>query len=118
MNIVSKRAYEAAGQNDGCRILVDRLWPRGLSKSELHIDLWLPEIAPSVSLRKWFNHEPAKWPEFAARYLGELRENSQAVQRFNETARGHETVTLVYGAKDKEHNHAAVLLEFLQQQFR
>lgn len=118
MNIVSKRAYEAAGENDGCRILVDRLWPRGLSKDELQIDLWLPEIAPSTPLRKWFNHDPEKWAEFAARYLAELRANPQAVQRVDETARGHDTVTLVYGAKDKEHSHAVVLLDFLQRRFR
>ena len=118
MNITSKRAYKAVGKSDGCRILVDRLWPRGLSKSELPIDLWLPAIAPSTPLRKWFNHEPEKWPEFTTRYLEELRANSQAVQRLSETARGHATVTLVYGAKDKEHTHAAVLLDFLRQQLQ
>ncbi len=118
MNIASKRAYETAGKNDGCRILVDRLWPRGLSKGELPIDLWLPEIAPSTPLRKWFNHESEKWPEFKTRYLEELRANPQAVQRFKEAARGHETVTLVYGAKDKEHNHAVVLRDFLRQPFQ
>lgn len=118
MNITCKRAYDTAGENDGCRILVDRLWPRGLSKNALHIDLWLPEIAPSVSLRKWFNHEPAKWPEFSARYLEELGGNEQAVRRFNDAVRECETVTFVYGAKDKEHNHAVVLLDFLRRRFR
>lgn len=117
MNILRKRAYEAVGENDGCRILVDRLWPRGLAKSELHIDLWLPEIAPSVPLRKWFNHVPEKWSEFKTRYLEELHANNQAVQRVTEAARGCETVTLVYGAKDREHNHAVVLLDFLRQLF-
>ena len=118
MKIRGKRAYEAAEESDGCRILVDRLWPRGLSKGDLQVDVWLPEIAPSAALRKWFNHEPEKWPEFTTRYLEELRANPQAVQRFLETASGHAAVTLVYGAKDKEHNHAAVLLDFLRRHFQ
>ena len=115
MNIIIKRAYEAAEENDGYRILVDRLWPRGLSKEDLHLGLWLKEIAPSTSLRKWFHHEPEKWSVFKERYLEELRANPEAVQRFKETVSGHEVVTLVYGAKDREQNQAVVLREFLQQ---
>lgn len=115
MNITSKHAYEVAEKSDGCRILVDGVWPRGFSKEELRIDIWLKEIAPSASLRKWFNHEPEKWPVFKERYLEELRVNPQAVQRFNDAASGHEKVTLIYGAKDQEHNQAVVLLDFLRQ---
>lgn len=116
MRITIKRAYEAAEKNDGCRILVDRVWPRGLSREDLHMDLWLKEIAPSAPLRKWFNHEPEKWPAFKERYLEELRANPQAVQRLKDAAQGRETVTLVYGAKDTEHNQAVVLRDFLQYQ--
>ena len=115
MNIASKRAYDVAEKSDGYRILVDGVWPRGLSKEDLRIDIWLREIAPSASLRKWFNHEPEKWPVFKERYLEELRANPQAVQRFNDAARGYETVTLIYGAKDREHNQAVVLRDFLRQ---
>ncbi len=116
VNIAIKRAYEAAEKSDGCRILVDRVWPRGLSKEDLHIDLWLKEIAPSTALRKGFNHEPEKWAAFRERYLEELRANVQAAQRFNEVVRGHATVTLVYGAKDQGQNQAVVLRDFLRQQ--
>lgn len=107
-----KRAYEPYDPNDGFRILVDRLWPRGIEKHAAHIDLWLKEVAPSAELRKWFGHEPAKWEEFRKRYLVELKHNPEAVGMLAEHAR-HGVVTLVYGAKDEEHNQAVVLKEYL-----
>lgn len=113
MTIFLKRAYEPVEPSDGFRILVDRLWPRGVSKSSAYIDLWLKEIAPSTTLRKWFNHDPLKWEEFRDQYFLELRHNSEAVEQLTEHAcRG--VVTLVYGAKDKEHSHAVVLKEYLE----
>ena len=95
MNIAIKRAYEATEEGDGCRILVDRVWPRGLSKEDLHMDIWLKEIAPSTALRKRFNHEPEKWPEFKERYCVELQANAQAVQRLEGAVRGLGKITLV-----------------------
>lgn len=107
-----KRAYEAPAPGDGFRILVDRLWPRGVPRDAARIDLWFKDIAPSASLRTWFGHEPAKWPEFKERYFAELDDNPEAVERLQGHMR-QGTVTLVYGAKDKEHNHALALLEYL-----
>jgi uncharacterized protein YeaO (DUF488 family) len=112
MTIKLKRAYEPAKRGDGFRILVDRLWPRGVSKAAAQIDLWLKEIAPSPKLRKWFGHEPAKWDMFLDRYFRELDKNSDAVQQLLEHAR-RRTVTLVYGAKDEEHNDAVALKQYL-----
>ncbi len=107
-----KRAYDAPAPDDGMRILVDRLWPRGVSKSSARIDLWLKEIAPSTALRKWFGHDPAKWSRFHDRYFRELDENPEAVEKLLEQVhRG--TVTLVYAAKDQEHNDAVALREYL-----
>jgi len=108
-----KRAYEKPDLRDGTRILVDRLWPRGLTKRRAHIDLWLKEIAPSAGLRKWFAHDPAKWPEFQKRYREELRNNTSQVSILKtQLAKG--AATLVYSAKDEEHNDAVVLLAFLK----
>lgn len=107
-----KRAYEEPEPSDGFRILVDRLWPRGVSKDAARIDLWLKDIAPSTSLRKWFGHESTKWPEFKDRYFAELDNNPGAVEQLAGHMR-QGTVTLVYGAKDKEHNDAVALLEYL-----
>jgi uncharacterized protein YeaO (DUF488 family) len=109
-----KRAYEAASPEDGYRVLVDRLWPRGVSKERAGIDLWLKEIAPSTELRKWFDHAPAKWTEFKKRYRAELKKLDEPVQLLKKEAKS-KTVTLVYGARDEEHNHALVLREYLQQ---
>jgi uncharacterized protein YeaO (DUF488 family) len=107
-----KRAYDAAAKSDGGRVLVDRLWPRGVSKDELRLDDWLKEVAPSTGLRKWFGHDPAKWGAFKARYFRELDEQSEAVERL--LARGRAgTVTLVFGAKDVDHNDAVALKEYL-----
>jgi len=114
MHIKIKRAYLQADQEDGTRILVDRLWPRGLTKERAHVDLWLKEIAPSTELRKWFGHEPDKWAEFQKRYLAELRNNGEQLARLKqEAAKG--TVTLLYGARDEEHNEAVVLQKLLMQ---
>lgn len=113
MNIQLKRAYEPAQPKDGCRILVDRLWPRGISKDSGHIDLWLKEIAPSTELRKWFGHDPAKWTEFRHRYVKELQQESESVEQIQKQAAAGK-VTLVYGAKDEVHNQAVVLKEFLE----
>lgn len=112
MNTKIKRVYERPDKEDGVRILVDRLWPRGLTKAKASVDLWLKDVAPSTELRKWFGHDPAKWTEFKTRYRAELRENDEQVKLLKaEIAKG--TVTLVYGAKDEEHNEAVVLQEFL-----
>ena len=112
MNIKIKRVYERPDKEDGTRILVDRLWPRGLTKAKASVDLWLKDIAPSTELRKWFGHDPGKWAEFKTRYRAELRENDEQVALLKgEIEKG--VVTLLYGAKDEEHNEAVVLQEFL-----
>lgn len=105
-----KRVYEAPDKQDGRRILVDRIWPRGLTKEKASIDLWLKEIAPSTELRKWFNHDPGKWDEFKQRYVEELKNNPESIQLLKqELDKG--VVTLVYAAKDEEHNQAVVIEE-------
>ncbi len=113
MTILLKRAYEPCDAGDGFRVLVDGLWPRGITKEAAHIDLWLKEIAPSTELRKWFGHEPEKWQEFRKRYLVELKHKPEAVATLVEHVR-HGKVTLVYGAKDEEHNQAVALKEHLE----
>jgi len=113
MAIKLKRAYEVPEAGDEFRILVDRLWPRGVSKSSARIDLWLKEIAPSTALRKWFGHDPSKWAKFRDRYFRELDNNPQAIEQLMKHVR-HGTVTLVYGAKDQEHNDAVALKEYLE----
>ena len=112
MAIRLKRAYEAAKRDDGTRVLVDRLWPRGVSKEAAKIERWLKEIAPSTALRKWFNHDSAKWETFRERYFRELDRNAAVVEELRALARGR-TVTLVYSAKDEEHNQAVALREYL-----
>jgi uncharacterized protein YeaO (DUF488 family) len=106
-----KRAYEPADPGDGQRVLVDRIWPRGVTKAEAHIDLWLKDVAPSTELRKWFGHAPERWPGFRERYLDELKANPAVGELRQVMAKG--PVTLVYGAKDTEHNQAVVLAEHL-----
>ena len=108
-----KRVYEPASKDDGYRVLVDRLWPRGISKNEAAVDLWLKEIAPSNELRKWFGHDPAKFDEFSERYVKELK-NNQVVKDLQELISKHSKLTLLYGAKDKNHNQAVVLAAFLK----
>ncbi|WP_119078715.1 DUF488 domain-containing protein [Chitinophaga alhagiae] len=107
-----KRIYEAYAPADGYRILVDRLWPRGIKKENAHIDLWAKEVAPSDELRKWFHHEVPNWKEFEKRYKAELKE-SDALATLLPDIKKHKTVTLLYGAKDEEHNQAVVLKELL-----
>lgn len=109
-----KRIYESPKPQpgDGKRVLVDRLWPRGLRKDEVVVDEWIKELAPSTSLRKWFAHDPAKWQEFKKRYKEELVEKSEILEKIRmESRRGN--VTILYSAKDTEHNNAAALQEFL-----
>jgi uncharacterized protein YeaO (DUF488 family) len=108
-----KRAYEPADKRDGFRILVDRVWPRGMSKGELKIDVWVKEIAPSTELRQWFGHDPQRWTEFKKRYKHELAQSgaSTTIKDLMASARGERTITLVYSAKDTEHNQAVVLRE-------
>lgn len=110
--ILVKRVYDVPEASDGVRVLVDRLWPRGLSKASAQIDLWLKEIAPSDALRKWFNHEPEKWGRFKEDYFKELIEKKDAVLLLKRKAE-HETVSLLYAAKDAERNNAVALREFL-----
>lgn len=112
MNLKIKRVYEEPAKDDGTRILVDRLWPRGLSKEKASVDLWMKEIAPSTTLRKWFGHEPDKWPEFKKRYKAELKKNDEQVASLKKEIRKG-PASLLYGAKDQEHNEAVVLLELL-----
>ena len=112
MSVKIKRAYETADEHDGTRILVDRLWPRGLTKAKAKIDLWLKDIAPSTELRKWFAHDPAKWTEFKTRYSDELKKNSEPLSLLKqEAAKG--PVTLIYAAHDEEHNEAVILQKLL-----
>lgn len=110
-----KRAYERPAADDGTRILVDRLWPRGLSRSEVAIDRWMKEIAPSTELRRWFGHDPQKWPEFRRRYRDELRQHKALLDEIRSLAKTS-TVTLVFSAHDEEHNDAVVLREVLLQE--
>jgi uncharacterized protein YeaO (DUF488 family) len=110
MEIKIKRVYEKPEKDDGIRILVDRLWPRGLTKEKAGIDLWLKDIAPSSELRKWFGHDPEKWKEFRKRYNEELKKNEEQVSLLKDQIKKGK-VTLVYGAKDEEHNEALVLKE-------
>lgn len=108
-----KRIYEPATATDGYRVLVDRIWPRGLSKDKAKVDLWLKEIAPSTRLRQWFGHAPEKWPEFQKRYQAELKANSDVLQILYAVLREHSTVTLLFGARETAHNNAVALGNFL-----
>ncbi|MBP7868831.1 MAG: DUF488 domain-containing protein [Firmicutes bacterium] len=108
-----KRIYEPADPQDGCRVLVERLWPRGISKERAALDLWLREVAPSPELRVWFSHDPAKWDDFRKRYRDELQTNEEPVARLTELVRRGD-VTFVYAARDTQHNAATVLKEFIE----
>jgi uncharacterized protein YeaO (DUF488 family) len=108
-----KRVYEKPEKSDGARILVDRLWPRGLTKEKAALDLWLKEIAPSTELRKWFGHDPKKWRSFRGRYQTELKRDPDNLKLIEDKARAG-TVTLLYGARDQEHNEAVVLKQLLE----
>ena len=108
-----KRAYEKPSPDDGMRILVERLWPRGLTKKRAAVDLWLKDIAPSTDLRKWFAHDPARWKQFQTRYRNELRQKKDDIQSLKHEAK-ERTVTLVYAARDEAHNGALVLKRYLE----
>ena len=108
-----KRVYEPPSRTDGARILVDRLWPRGLTKERAAVTLWLKDVAPSPELRKWFGHAPARWKQFQARYRKELREKKDALELLKRKSNAH-TVTLVYAARDEQHNEALVLKGVLE----
>jgi uncharacterized protein YeaO (DUF488 family) len=113
MNVKIKRVYEQPDKDDGVRILVDRLWPRGLTKEKASVDLWLKEIAPSTELRKWFGHDPDKWKSFRGRYETEIRHKEDLIKVLKQRAR-ERTITLLYGARDEKHNEALVLKQFLE----
>ncbi len=108
-----KRAYRPPKADDGFRVLVERLWPRGLSKSDVALNLWLKEVAPSPGLRKWFGHDPKKWEEFCRRYWAELADRQEEVRLLQEKT-GEGDLTLVYGARDEEHNAAVALKLYLE----
>ena len=108
-----KRVYEPPSRTDGARILVDRLWPRGLTKERAAVTLWLKDVAPSTELRKWFGHAPARWKQFQARYRKELREKKDALELLKRKSNAH-TVTFVYAARDEKHNEALVLKRVLE----
>jgi uncharacterized protein YeaO (DUF488 family) len=117
MQVRIKRVYAEPDVHDGLRVLVDRLWPRGLSRSRARIDLWLREIAPTTELRKWFGHDPSRWSEFQRRYRLELSHNTEQVNSLVQEL-GKGPVTLLYGAKDVSHNEAVVLEGFLRKSLR
>ena len=107
-----KRVYEKSERKDGTRILVDGIWPRGVSKASAHLDLWLKEVAPSTELRQWFGHDPVRWEEFRSRYFGELADKEDATAQIRAaTSKGD--VTLVYSARDERHNNAVALKQYL-----
>lgn len=109
-----KRVYEKPAKEDGLRVLVDRLWPRGMTKQSAHLDMWMKDVAPSDALRKWFGHEPEKWGEFQKKYRSELAEKKELVAELRKMAKEHGTLTLLFGAKDEEHNQAVVLAHVLK----
>jgi len=113
VSIRLKRAFEPASPEDGVRVLVERLWPRGVSKERAAVDLWLKDVAPSPELRRWYGHEPAKWPEFRRRYRNELRNHEEELAELRRLAR-HGPVTFVFGSRETERNSAAVLREVVE----
>jgi uncharacterized protein YeaO (DUF488 family) len=117
MSIAIKRVYEPAAKTDGYRVLIDRLWPRGLKKESVQLDLWVKELAPSTALRQWFGHDPARWDGFRHRYATELDALAEQWRPLAERAARH-TVTLLYGARDEEHNNAVALKAYLENWLR
>ncbi|MBY0360042.1 MAG: DUF488 domain-containing protein [Candidatus Obscuribacterales bacterium] len=111
--ILTKRAYDPSQPRDGLRILVDRLWPRGIKKEDLLLDDWIKDISPSNELRQWFAHDPAKWAHFVEKYSKELNDNKACWEPLLKKAKRHR-VTLLYGAKDEEHNNAVALKQYLE----
>ena len=113
-SLTTKRVYDPPSPQDGLRVLVDRLWPRGLAKADARVDLWLKEIAPSDELRRWFGHQPERWEVFRERYSAELSAASAVLQQLRAAMAGHETVTLLFAARDAGHNNAVALKAFLE----
>lgn len=111
--IRTKRVYDAPEDQDGYRVLVDRLWPRGLTKESAKVDLWMKEIAPSPALRKWFSHDPGKWKTFSEKYTAELKQ-SPAIEEMRVLMKKNKTISLLYGARDNEHTHALILKKHLE----
>lgn len=109
-----KRVYEPPGAGDGYRVLVDRLWPRGISKEKGRVDLWLKDVAPSDDLRKWFSHDPEKWEEFQRRYRAELKSKPEPLQTLKKLAKEKKVLTLIYAASDPTHNNAVALTGMLK----
>lgn len=114
VELLARRAYERPAAGDGRRVLVDRVWPRGISKEKLAADAWVKEVAPSDGLRKWFDHDPERWDEFRKRYFKELDENPEGLETLYGELRGAKRATLLFGARDGERNNAVALLEYLQ----
>ncbi len=111
--IQTKRVYEPRDARDGFRVLVDRVWPRGLTKEQVAADLWLKQAAPSTALRQWFQHDPTKWPEFKRRYFAELGDQPQAIEQLRNAAQ-QGPLTLLFSARDEAHNQAVALKDYLQ----
>lgn len=109
-----KRIYEKPEPSDGYRILVDRLWPRGVSKEKASLDLWFRDIAPSTELRKWFGHDPKKWPEFQKKYTAEIAANQEVFAKLKKIAEENKVVTLLYAARDETHNEAVIVKNLLE----
>lgn len=112
--IKTKRVYDKPARDDGWRVLVDRLWPRGMKKEAAHLDAWMKDIAPSDALRKWFGHEPEKWSAFQKKYRSELTKKKEMVAELKKMEKEHVTLTLLFGAKDQEHNQAVALADVLR----
>lgn len=112
--VTTKRIHEPAAESDGTRVLVDRVWPRGMRKDAAALDLWLKNVAPSKELRQWFGHDPDKWPEFRRRYHAELDAHPEALRPLRECLERDGRVTLLFAARDEQHNNAVVLAEYLQ----
>ena len=117
MKVNVKRIYEEVEKSDGYRILVDRLWPRGIKKEKVQIDSWMKEVAPSTALRKWFAHDPDKWPEFVSQYKKELH-GSMPFRELVTLLKKHKTVTLLFSATDEAHNQAVALKKFVEEKLR
>lgn len=113
MEIRIKRAYEKAANTDGRRVLLDRLWPRGVKKQDARIHYWAKDLAPSTELRKWFGHDPELFTEFRKRYIAEIRANKEGLAKLRDALEGASRMTLVYGARDKKHNNAVVMAAYL-----
>jgi len=118
MNIKLKRIYDDPADDDGARFLIDRLWPRGVSKEDAQLDGWFKEVTPTSDLRKWFGHDPDKWDEFKAAYREELSKKGETLDELIENMNGNKNVTLLYGAKDRDHTHAIVLKNVLEERIK